>query len=191
MGKRFLSAAIPFATKVDFIAAQLFFSKIVREFCFRLATRDFFCFLQVSLQHKDDAFAEKSDKIFWTSFQKMNIACGWKVLERLESWEIQSVRCPNVLNASSIPEQQALLEYLRYRCCNVSDRLFTRKNKSRKDQKERMTRRETSQRELIQDLTVPSVYRLDAHLEVIWKKQCVRFVAQHHVRANSGRIGFV
>ena len=58
------------------------------------------------------------------------------------------------------------MEYLRYLCSSVSDRLFAETNQSTNDQKVQTLHPDTSQQELIQVPTVHLMYQFDAHLEV-------------------------
>ena len=78
-----------------------------------------------------------------------------KVLECLENREIWCVHRPIISNASNCRVHKTLMEYFRYLCSSVNNRLFAEANQSTNDQKVQTLHPDTSQRELIQ---VPTVH---------------------------------
>ena len=96
----------------------------------------------------------------------MNFACEGEVLESLEKREIWCVHRPKISNASSCSVHKTLMEYFRYLCRSVSDRLFAETNQTANDQKVQRLHPDISQRELIQVPIVHLMWQLEAHLEV-------------------------
>ena len=88
------------------------------------------------------------------------------MLEGLESREISCVHRSIVSNTSSCRAHKTLMEDFLYLCSSVADRLFAQTNQTINDQKVQTLHPDTSQRELIQALTVHLLWQLDTHIKV-------------------------
>ena len=88
------------------------------------------------------------------------------MLECLEIREIECVHRRKISKVSSCRVHKMLMEFFRYLCSSVSDRMFPETNQSTNDQKVQTLHPDTSQRELIEVPTVHLTKQLDAHLEV-------------------------